>query len=112
MPRSSNALRALPPEGLDALQRLGMRLRAQRLAHNLTVEQTAERLLCSPSTYRNLETGKPGVSLGLLVHALWLFDGLQALEKLCPLELGMIVGKRARRRRDAQGSISDEERDF
>ena len=112
MPRSSNALRTLPPEALDALQRLGMRLRAQRLAHNLTVEQTAERLLCSPSTYRNLETGKPGVSLGLLVHALWLFGGLQALEKLCPLELGMIVGKRVRRGSSAQGSISDEERDF
>lgn len=112
MPRASNTLRTLPPEALEALQKLGMRLRAQRLAHKLTVEQTAERLLCSPSTYRNLETGKPGVSLGLLVHALWLFDGLPALEQLCPLELGMIVGKRVRRSINAQGNIGDDERDF
>lgn len=112
MSRSSNALNSLPPEALSALQQLGMRLRAQRLAHHLTVEQTAERLLCSPSTYRGLEQGKPGVSLGLLLHALWLFGGLPDVEKLCPLELGMIGGKRARRIGSGHNAISDDERDF
>ena len=66
MSRSSNSLVALPPEPADALMHLGWRLRARRLAENMTVEQAVERLMCSPTTYRNLEAGRPTVSLGLL----------------------------------------------
>jgi len=109
MPRSSNSLLALPPQPAESLKQLGLRLRARRLAQNMTLEQAAERLLCSPTTYRGLESGRPTVSLGLLVHALWLFGILQGMDALCPLDIGMIRGKRAR---GARQGISDDERDF
>ena len=69
MTRSTNSNHALPQESRAALQNLGLRLRVQRLARNMTLEQMAERLLCSPTTCRALESGKPTVNLGLLVHA-------------------------------------------
>ncbi len=109
MPRSSNSLLALPPQPAEALKELGMRLRARRLTQNMTIEQAAERLLCSPTTYRGLEGGRPTVSAGLLVHALWLFGALDGMYDLCPLEVGMIRGKRAR---GARHGIGDDERDF
>lgn len=112
MSRSSHALLALPEASVLALKSLGMRLRALRLAQNITVEQMAERLLCSPTTYRALEGGKPTVSLGLLAHALWLFGKTEELEHLFPLELGMLSNKRSQRARPLSKGISDDERDF
>ncbi len=41
---------------------LGTRLRAHRAEANLTVDQVAERLLCSPSKISRLETGARGAS--------------------------------------------------
>jgi hypothetical protein len=41
---------------------LGAMLRALRMQHGLTVEQVAERLLCSPSKVSRLETGHRGAS--------------------------------------------------
>jgi len=111
MPRTSNSLVGLPAEATDALAGLGLRLRARRLAQNMTVAQAAERLLCSPTTYRSLECGRATVSLGLLAHALWLFGLADDLDKLCPLEMGMIADKRGKRARAHRG-IADDERDF
>jgi hypothetical protein len=110
--RSTNSILALPDESRSALENLGLRLRAQRLAQNMTVEQLAERLLCSPTTCRALESGKPTVSLGLLVHALWLFGKTDELDKLFPLEIGMLGKQRGQRARPATKGISDDERDF
>ena len=112
MSRSTNSIVALPPESLLALKSLGLRLRARRLAQNMTLEQVAERLLCSPTTYRALESGKPTVSLGLLAHALWLFGRPEDMEQLSPLEIGMLGSKRSQRARPAIKGISDDERDF
>ena len=112
MTRASNSVFTLPEESLSALKQLGLRLRAQRLAQNMTIEQLAERLLCSPTTYRALESGKPTVNLGLLVHALWLFGKTDELGKLFPLEVGMLGNKRRQRARSALKGISDDERDF
>lgn len=41
---------------------LGVRLRAMRLEHGLTVEQVAEQLLCSPSKVSRMETGQRGAT--------------------------------------------------
>jgi len=109
MSRSSNSLLTLPAQPAESLKQLGLRLRARRLAQNMTLEQAAERLLCSPTTYRGLESGRPTVSLGLLVHALWLFGVLEGMNGICPLDIGMIRSKRAR---GARQDISDDERDF
>jgi transcriptional regulator with XRE-family HTH domain len=112
MTRSTNSIIALPEQSRSALKNLGLRLRAQRLAQNMTVEQLAERLLCSPTTYRALESGKPTVNLGLLAHALWLFGKTDELDKLFPLEIGMLGHKRSQRARPAIKGIGDDERDF
>jgi DNA-binding XRE family transcriptional regulator len=112
MPRSSKALETLPPEIATALGRLGQRLRARRLDLNWTVEQTAERLLCSPTTYRALEGGRPTVSLGLLASALWLFGEAGALNGICPIDEHIVGKRRARRTERMAGAISDDERDF
>lgn len=112
MPKSTGSIFALPEESHSALKNLGLRLRTQRLAQNMTVEQLAERLLCSPTTYRALESGKPTVSLGLLAHALWLFGKTDELDQLFPLEIGMLGNKRNQRARPATKGISDDEREF
>jgi hypothetical protein len=52
------------------------------------------------------------VSLGLLVHALWLFGKTDELDKLFPLEIGMLGHKRSQRARPAIKGIGDDERDF
>lgn len=112
MARSTNSLIALPPEAFAMLKNLGLRLRARRLAQNMTLEQAAERLLCSPTTYRALESGKPTVSLGLLAHALWLFGRLEDMEQLSPLDIGMLGNKRSQRARPLVKGIGNDERDF
>ncbi len=110
MTRSTNSIIALPPEALAMLKNLGLRLRARRLAQNMTLEQAAERLLCSPTTYRALESGKPTVSLGLLAHTLWLFGRLEDMEQLSPLEIDMLGSKQ--RARPVVKGIGNDERDF
>ena len=112
MPRSTNSIIALPPEALAILKSLGLRLRARRLAQNMTLEQAAERLLCSPTTYRALESGKPTVSLGLLAHALWLFGRLEDIEQLSPLDISLLGNKRSQRARPVVKGINNDERDF
>lgn len=112
MSRSSNSLVALPPEPADALMHLGWRLRARRLGENMTVEQAVERLMCSPTTYRNLEAGRPTVSLGLLAHALWLFGALDGMAGLCSVDMAMLDRGRRRRARPAAPGIRDDERNF
>jgi|APTNR8051073442_1049403.scaffolds.fasta_scaffold18623_2 hypothetical protein len=112
MPRSSNSLVALPPEPAEALRLLGQRLRARRLADNLTLGQAAERLLCSPTTYRNLEAGRPTVSLGLLAHALWLLGALKGMDGVCPLDMAMLGHGRRQRARPVAPGIRDDERNF
>lgn len=112
MTRSTHSIAALPPESLVMLKDLGLRLRARRLAGNMTLEQAAERLLCSPTTYRALENGKPTVSLGLLAHALWLFGRLEDIGQLSPLDIGLLGHKRSQRARPVRQGIGDDERNF
>ncbi|MBK6744738.1 MAG: helix-turn-helix transcriptional regulator [Hydrogenophilales bacterium] len=97
MTKGSKAIASLPSEAHTALRLLGQRLRAHRLAANWTIEQTAERVLCSPTTYRALEAGKPSVSLGLMVSALWVFGRLDDLGQVFPLGEWLIEHRRARR---------------
>lgn len=117
MSRNSPALTGAPAESLLALSGLGQRLRAHRVQRGQTVQQMAQRLLCSPATYRALESGKPGTSLGILAHALWLLGQLDTLGHVAPLDAGFAAaaaGKRVRRKagEPAAGSITERERDF
>ena len=84
MPRSSHSLSALPSQTIQPLERLGLRLRAHRVHREWTIAEMAERLLCSPNTLRALESGKPGTSIGLLAHALWLFGEIDSMDNVAP----------------------------
>lgn len=116
MPRQSKSLSALPSQTLAPLARLGERLRAHRFQREWTVAEASERLLCSPTTLRALEAGKPGTSIGLLAHALWLFGEIDTLDALAPAPApsGLTAQRRVRRSasRPVAGTIAEDERDF
>lgn len=114
IPRQSKSLSALPSQTLAPLARLGERLRAHRFQREWTVAEASERLLCSPTTLRALEAGKPGTSIGLLAHALWLFGEIDTLDALAPAPSGLTAQRRVRRpaSRPVAGTIAEDERDF
>lgn len=118
MSKKSSALYGAPPESLQALVGLGQRLRAHRVQRSHTVVEMAQRLFCSPTTYRALEAGRPGTSAGILAHALWLLGQLDTLDHVAAMDTGfaatMAAGKRARRGagKTAAGTIGHDERDF
>jgi transcriptional regulator with XRE-family HTH domain len=105
---------ALPTPAQTALIRLGQRLRAHRVQRAWTLADMAQRLMCSPTTLRALEAGKPGTSVGLLLHALWLFGETDSLDSVAPAPAALAANRRVRRRAAgaAPGVISESERDF
>ncbi len=72
MPKSSHALRQLPPSTLAALSRLGADLAVARLRRKESLKTWAQRMGVSVPTLLRLEAGEPTVSLGVLATALWL----------------------------------------
>ncbi|RYF57051.1 MAG: XRE family transcriptional regulator [Comamonadaceae bacterium] len=114
MPKPSTELSSLPEAAEASLLRLGQRLRAHRVQRGWTVAEMAERLLCSPTTWRALERGKPGTSIGLLAHALWLFGETESLDIVAPAPAALAANRRVRRAagRTPAGVIAEDERDF
>jgi transcriptional regulator with XRE-family HTH domain len=118
MSKKSNSLRGLPPEAGEALVQLGQRLRAYRQQQQWTIEEMSERLFCSPTTCRALESGKPGTSLGVMAHALWLLGQLDSLSSVAVLSAdfaaSITAGRKVRKRAAASrpGAISESDRDF
>ena len=108
------AATAIPVDALTALAQLGQRLRAHRVHQAQTVVDMAQRLMCSPTTYRALEAGKPGTSMGVLVQALWMMGQLDSLDHVALAPTGWATGRRVRRSpgQSAPGRISEAERDF
>ncbi|MEJ8845879.1 XRE family transcriptional regulator [Variovorax rhizosphaerae] len=89
-------------------------MRAHRVQRAWTVAETAKRLFCSPTTWRALEAGKPGTSIGLFAQALWLFGELESLDGVAPAPAGLASNRRVRRPAGklAPGVIGEAERDF
>lgn len=110
----STSITALPAPAQLALMRLGQRLRAHRVHRAWTLAEMAQRLMCSPTTVRALEAGKPGTSLGLMLHALWLFGETDSLDAVAPAPAALAANRRVRRPvgRAAPGVITEQERDF
>jgi transcriptional regulator with XRE-family HTH domain len=102
----------LPTDCLDSLVNLGHRLRFQRHAANWTIEDMCSRLFCSKPTYIALESGKPTVSIGLLVKALWVLGLSDGLNDLCPLTIGEPNNRRISSRKEEKLHISGSELDF
>lgn len=114
MSKKTNSLVSANPDVRQALEQLGLRLRANRVAVGWTVKEMASRLLCSQNTYRAIEAGKPSASIGIIANALWLFGQLDSLEAIAPAPLTASANSRARRRAVASDPalISETERDF
>ena len=118
MPKNSQALATLAPETAASLLRLGERVRAHRMRLGWTAGEMAERLFCAPATYRAIEAGKPGSSIGILANALWLLGQLDSIDQLAPitaeLTASLVKNRRMRRRRAVApaGTIAEDERDF
>jgi len=83
------------------------------MARGWTIADISERLLCSPTTWKALESGKPGTGIGVLAHALWLLGQLDGLDAVAPAPLNL-AAKRVRRSagRAVPGRIAGDELDF
>jgi transcriptional regulator with XRE-family HTH domain len=84
-----------------ALSRLGVDLAFARARRGFSLREAAGRLYVSVNTLRNLEAGKPGVSLGALVNALQLYgllDRLPALADPATDRIGLARERRTLRR--------------
>jgi transcriptional regulator with XRE-family HTH domain len=118
MSKKTNSLLGMPPEALESLVQLGQRLRAYRQQQEWTIEEMSERLFCSPTTCRALESGKPGTSMGVMVHALWLLGQLDSIDNVAALSAdfaaSITAGRKVRKRVAASspGTIRDSDRDF
>ncbi len=118
MSKITASLQGMPPEALDALAQLGLRLRAHRQQQQWTIDEMSQRLFCSPTTCRALESGKPGTSMGVLVHALWLLGQLDSLNSVAAFTSSfaatLTTGRRVRRRTSTNppGTIAEHDRDF
>ncbi len=99
MSKQSPSLAAAPPEVSEALLRLGQRLHACRIQRNWSHRDMAERMLCSINTYRALEAGRAGCSIGNLALALWLLGQLDGVENLARVPAELASGRRAGRKR-------------
>ena len=105
---------ALPTPAQAAFTRMGQRLRAHRVQRAWTLADMAERLMCSPTTLRALEGGKPGTSVGILLHALWLFGETDSLDRVAPAPAALAAHRRVRRPagQTVPGVITERDRDF
>jgi transcriptional regulator with XRE-family HTH domain len=114
MSKHSLAIEGIHPEALEALEQLGHRIRAERIARGWTIKHMAERLFCSQNTYRSIEMGKPTASLGVIASSLWLFGQIDTLNSVAPIPIEAITVKRVRALKN-KGSgrlISEADRDF
>jgi transcriptional regulator with XRE-family HTH domain len=82
MPKTSQALAAMPPAAAQALRALGENLAIARTRRHESQRVWAKRLGVSVPTLIRMERGDPGVSAGIYATALWLIgvvDGLPGL---------------------------------
>lgn len=114
MSKKSNSLESSNPEAIKSLEKLGLRIRANRVAQGWTVKDMASRLFCSQTTYRSIEAGKPTSSIGIIANALWLFGQIDSIDAVAPIPInaGVMIRVRKQNKKNEAGIISEEERDF
>lgn len=79
-------LTASPPILVEAaLRELGARLRAARLARNLTLDSVAQKIGTGRRPVADAEVGKPGVSAAVYTALLWAYDLLDDLKLVADL---------------------------
>src|ERR1700753_1106614 len=82
MPKTPQALEALPPAATQALRSLGENLAIARVRRRESQRAWAKRLGVSVPTLIRLERGDPGVGAGIYATALWLMGRVAALPGL------------------------------
>lgn len=82
MPKSPQALEALPPAAAQALRALGENLAIARVRRRESQRAWAKRMGVSVPTLIRLERGDPGVGAGIYATALWLMGRVSALPGL------------------------------
>src|ERR1700761_8959938 len=82
MPKTPQALEALPPAAVQALRALGENLAIARVRRRESQRAWANRLGVSVPTLIRLERGDPGVGAGIYATALWLMGRVAALPAL------------------------------
>jgi transcriptional regulator with XRE-family HTH domain len=113
MPRK-NALTASPPLAVAAaIGNLGTRLRAARLARNLTIAEVAQKIGTGPRAVSEAEAGKHGSSVGVIVALLWVYDLLEPFHQLADPATDAIAQSHLRdRERARRGTDSGLDNDF
>jgi hypothetical protein len=79
MPKTPDALTAMPPAVVTALAALGEHLAIARIRRKESQRVWAKRVGVSVPTLIRMEHGDPGVSAGIYGTALWLIGRVQAL---------------------------------
>ena len=87
MPKTTRALLQLPPATAAAIEKLGADLAVARLRRKESLKTWARRMGVSVPTLQRLESGDPGVGLGIVATALWLIQRDGALAQLAAPEL-------------------------
>ncbi len=82
MAQTNRSLQSLPPEALMLVSRLGAHIRIARKRRGLTMEDMASRMFVTRKTLSRLENGEAGVTLAVLVSALWVLGLDRDLELL------------------------------
>ncbi len=74
-------------EEKEALQELGIRLRACRKRRGDRQKDAAARCGVSTLTYQRMEAGSPGTAVGVWVRAVRLYGSLEQLSGIFPVSL-------------------------
>ncbi len=82
MPKTPQALLAIPPAAVQALRRLGENLAIARTRRRESQRAGAARLGVSVPTLIRMERGDPGVGVGIYATALWLMGTVGRLPDL------------------------------
>lgn len=114
MSKKSISLISSNPEALKSLEKLGQRIRANRVAQGWTIKDMASRLFCSENTYKAIEAGKPTTSIGIIVNVLWLFGQIDSIDAVAPVQINpdTLIRVRKQNKKYEAGVISEDERDF
>ena len=87
MPKTARAILQMPPATVAAIEKLGADLAVARLRRKESLKTWAQRMGVSVPTLQRLESGDPGVGIGIVVTALWLIQRDGALAQLASPEL-------------------------
>lgn len=114
MPKTSQALLAIPPAAVQALRALGENLAIARTRRRESQRAWAKRLGVSVPTLIRMERGDPGVGVGIYATALWLMGTVGRLPELAApdADRGALEGdvRRALQRRAVRSAASVEAR--